>query len=84
MPILNLSEAQVVELVKQLPPHQQRGALLALAEAAAAPREERMRYAEEQLRRVAADRGLDWTNMTDEERERFVDDVVHEDRQCGK
>ena len=84
MPNLKLSEAQVVELVKQLPPDQQRGALLALAEAAGALREERMRYAEEQLRRVAADRGLDWSNMTDEERERFVDDVVHEDRQCGK
>ena len=31
MPILELSDAQVVELVKQLPPEQQRAALLALA-----------------------------------------------------
>jgi TRAP-type C4-dicarboxylate transport system substrate-binding protein len=84
MPILELSEAQVVELVKQLPPEQQRGALLALAEAAAARREERMKYAEEQLRRVAAERGLDWSNMSDEERERFVDELVHEDRQCER
>lgn len=31
MPILELSDAQVVELVKQLPPERQRAALLALA-----------------------------------------------------
>jgi hypothetical protein len=32
MPILELTDEQVVELVKQLPPERQRAALLALAE----------------------------------------------------
>ena len=32
MPILELSDGQVVDLVKQLPPERQRAALLALAE----------------------------------------------------
>jgi hypothetical protein len=84
MPILELSEAQVVELVKQLPPDQQRGALLALAEGAARTRDERMQLAETQLRRIAAERGLDWEKMPENDRERLVDELVHEDRPCGK
>jgi hypothetical protein len=84
MPILELSEAQVVDLVKQLPPDQQRQALLALAEGAARRREERMQFAEAQLRRIAAERGLDWDKMSEDDREKFVDDLVHENRQCGK
>jgi hypothetical protein len=84
MPILELSEAQVVDLVKQLPPEKQRQALLALAEGAARRREERMQFAEAQLRRIAAERGLDWDKMSEDDREKFVDDLVHENRQCGK
>ncbi|WP_448573548.1 hypothetical protein [Trichothermofontia sp.] len=37
------------------------------------------RYGAEQARLVARERGLDWDAMTEEEREAFVDDVVHED-----
>ena len=54
MPILELSDAQVVELVKQLPPERQRAALMALAAGATQRREERMQDAEAQLRRVSA------------------------------
>jgi hypothetical protein len=71
-------------LLKQLPPEQQRGALLALAEGAAARRNERMEFAEAQLRRIAAERGLDWDKLSDDDRERLVDDLVHENRPCGK
>ena len=53
MPILELSNAQVVELVKQLPPERQRAALMALAAGATQRREERMQDAEAQLRRVS-------------------------------
>ena len=84
MPILELSDAQVVELVKQLPPERQRAALLALAAGAAQRREERMQYAEAQLRRVSAERGLEWDKMSEDEREDFIDDLLHEDRPCGK
>jgi hypothetical protein len=84
MPILELSETQVVDLVKQLPPDKQREALLALAEGAALRREERMQFAEGQLRCVAAERGFDWDKMSEEDRETFVDDLMHEDRRCGK
>jgi hypothetical protein len=82
MPILELSDAQVVELVKQLPPERQRAALLALAAGAAQRREERMQYAEEQLRRISAERGLEWDKMSEDQREEFIDDLLHQDRPC--
>jgi hypothetical protein len=84
MPIRELSDAQMVDLVKQLPPERQRAALLALAAGASEGREERMRYAEEQLRKVSAVRGLDWQQMSEDERLKLIDDLLHEDRACGK
>src|SRR5262245_38315500 len=42
LPILELTDAQVVELVKQLPPERQRAALLALAAGAEQRRQDRM------------------------------------------
>ncbi len=80
MPILELSDAQVVDLVKQLPPERQRAALLALAAGAGQRREERMQYAEAQLRRASSERGLDWDTMSDDQRQEFIDDLLHEDR----
>ncbi|MGP0063313.1 MAG: hypothetical protein ACLQGP_06880 [Isosphaeraceae bacterium] len=84
MPILELSDAQVLELVKQLPPEHQRTALLALAAGAGQRREERMQYAEGQLRRVSAERGLEWDKLSEDEREHFIDDLLHQDRPCGE
>lgn len=83
MPILELSEQQVVELVKQLSPDCKRAALLALAEDATASRQERMQFAEAQLRRLSHERGLDWDQMSEEQRESLIDDLMHEDRPCG-
>jgi hypothetical protein len=84
MPILELSDAQVVELVKQLSPERQREALVALASGAARRRDERMEFAEGQLRRACTERGLNWDVLSEEEREAFVDDLLHEDRPCGQ
>ena len=84
MPTVELSEGQVLELAKQLPPEKQRELLLALAGGAARRRDKRMAYAETQLRRISSERGMDWDKMSEEERERLVDDLVHEDRPCAK
>jgi TRAP-type C4-dicarboxylate transport system substrate-binding protein len=84
MPMIELTDAQVVDLVKQLPPDRQRATLLELAAGAAQRCEERMQHAEAQLRRLAAQRGLNWENMSEDERETLVDDLLHEDRRCGK
>ena len=82
MPTLTLTDKQVIELVKQLPSEYKRVVLLALAEDARAQREARMEYAEAQLRRLCHERGHDWDTMSEEEREAFIDDLVHEDRPC--
>ena len=47
-----------------------------------AERKALMDYAEVQLRKLSASRGLNWDKMTDEERIDFVDDLIHEDREC--
>jgi hypothetical protein len=83
MPTLELTIEQVLALVQQLPPEQKRSALLMLAEDARAQREERLGYAEAQLRRLCAERGQDWDTMSEDEREAFIDDLVHEDRRCA-
>jgi hypothetical protein len=82
MPILELTDDQVLELVKQLPPDRQRAALVALASGAAKRREERTMYAESQLRHISSDRGLDWDKLSEDERAALVDDLIHEDRSC--
>ena len=84
MPTLELTEQQVVDLMKQLPPARKRDALLALASDAAARREERMQFAEAQLRRLCAERGRDWDKLSEDDRELFIDELVHEDRPCGR
>jgi hypothetical protein len=82
MPILTLSESQIIELVKQLPPESKRVVLLELAKESENGRESRMEYAETQLHNLCTGRGLSWDTMSEDERESFIDDLVHEDRQC--
>ena len=43
---------------------------------------ELMDYAETQLRELCASRKLDWDLMTEADRENFVNDLIHEDREC--
>ena len=49
-----------------------------------AERKALMDYAEAQLRKLSASRGLDWDRMSDEERIYFVDNLIHEDRACKR
>ena len=43
-----------------------------------------MKSAEVQLRCICARRGLDWDKMSENQRETFIDDLMHEDRPCGQ
>jgi len=83
MPTLQLNDSQVVDLVRQLPPHQQMRALAVLAEEAGRYRYERYQLAESRLVTLDGARGLDWQSMNDVDREAMIDDLVHEDRPCG-
>jgi hypothetical protein len=78
---ITFTDEQIVEAFQQLSPEQKRRALFALAEQAQANRPARMAFAEHQIRRLARERGLDWDALSEAEREAFVDDLIHEDRQ---
>ena len=80
MPTMNLTNEQVVDLVKQLPPADKRRALFALAEESYNQKQKRMAYAEAQLRQLCAERGLNWDTLSEEERENFIDDLLHEEK----
>ena len=65
MASVELTNEQIVQLVRQLPAEAKRDVLLALAGEAQGRRHERMTLAAEQLRRRAAERGLNWDAMTE-------------------
>jgi hypothetical protein len=79
MPTVELTDQQVIDLLRRLPAHLKREALAALGEG----RESRLAYAESQLRQLSSKRGMNWDQMSEDQREAFLDDLVHEDRPCG-
>lgn len=74
-----LTVEQVVQLVKHLPPQGKQAVLMALAEEREKQREALLAYGEGRIRHICSQRGIDWTSLTDEERERFIDDLLHEE-----
>ena len=77
MATLSLTDEQVVQLVKQLPPTSKRRVLADLT----AERDQWWQTAaqegEKDLRRLAGVRWLDWDTMSEAQRESFVDDLLH-------
>ena len=80
MPTLTLTDEQVIELVEQLPPQGKRAVWDVLSTEREAWWEETLMQGEQQLRRLCAERRLDWDSMSEDERETFVDDLLHEDK----
>lgn len=78
MVTLKLSNEQVVDLIKQLPAADKKAVLEALGSDSNLWWEIRLAQGEEQLRQLSSQRGLDWDNITEEEREQFIDDLLHE------
>jgi hypothetical protein len=78
MATLSLTDEQVLQLVKQLPPQSKQRVLADLT----AERDQwwttAAREAEQDMRRLAAERGLNWDTMSEAQRETFVDDLLHE------
>lgn len=77
MATLSLTDEQVVQLVKQLPPQSKRRVLTDLTAERDQWWQTSARDGEKDLRRLAAARGLDWDKMTEDQRETFVDDLLH-------
>lgn len=78
MSVLELTEEQVINVVKQLTRHRNRAAFRLLHAEGDAWWEQTVSRGEEQLRRLCADRGMEWDNMDEAERESFVDVLLHE------
>jgi hypothetical protein len=78
MPNLTLSNEQVIELVKQLPEAQQQELFRFLIQRQWGNMEAITDYGSQQAKIVAAERGYDWDTMTEEEKEEFIDKIVHE------
>ena len=82
MATLELTDDQVLQLVKQLPARRQQDLLRSLLGGQWSTWEKLPSEGEVGARRAAAQRGLNWDAMSEEQRESFIDDVVHEDRAC--
>lgn len=78
MAVLKISNEQILDLVLQLP-EQQRVWLFAQLAAQQWPSWiELSQYGEQQARSIAAERGLDWSGLSDGEREQLVNAILHE------
>ena len=75
--MLPLRESQVVELARQLSPQSKRALLRTLI-----PQldqfEALVDHGNERIRALCEQRGLDWDSLSEEERGRLIDDLVHE------
>ena len=78
MPMLMLSNDQVVEIVRQLPMERQAEIFQFLLLQQWGQWESLSRYGTDRVRLVAQERGLNWNVMSEVEREEFIDNVVHE------
>ena len=81
---VNLTIEQVIDFLQQIPLEEKFAVLTTLAEQAHAEHAEQIKYGEAKMRKICAERGLDWDTMTEEERMDFIDDIVHEDRECNR
>ena len=78
MATLSLTDEQVVQLVKQLPPQSKQRVLTDLTAERDPWWQTTARDGEKDMRRLAATRGLDWETMSETQRGAFVDDLLHE------
>lgn len=78
MATVTLTDEQVVQLVLQLPPQSKRRVLIDLTAERDAWWQTMAREGEMDMRRQAAARSLDWDAMSEPDRERFVDTLLHE------
>lgn len=75
---LELSEVQVVQLVRGLSPEFKAAVLRALIPDFDAG-EELLSYGSARIRELCARRGIAWDALSEEERERLIDQLLHED-----
>ena len=77
---LTVAESQLIEWVRQLSPRAKQNVLRALV-----PDLDELDglvdYGSQRMRQRCAERGIDWDNLTEEERQRLVDEWLHKTEQ---
>ncbi|HSL20479.1 MAG TPA: hypothetical protein VK886_03025 [Vicinamibacterales bacterium] len=77
MPQIEVSEQQILDALDRLSPKARREAVRRLI-AGAATLDRIIETLQPRILEVARERGLNWSALSDEERERLVDDILHE------
>lgn len=77
MPKIDIPEAELVEALDQLSPSGRKQALRRLLPNAAYL-EQAVERNRPRIEAIARQRGLDWKSLSEEEREKLIDDVLHE------
>ena len=77
MPQIEVSEQQILDALDRLSPRARREAVRRLV-AGASKLESIMDSVQPRIVELARQRGLNWAGLSDEERERLVDDILHE------
>jgi hypothetical protein len=77
MPQIEVSEQQIVDALDRLSPQGRREAVRRLI-AGASVLDRTVDALQPRLAEMAGQRGLDWAKLSDEERERLVDEILHE------
>lgn len=77
MPQIEVSEQQILDALDSLSPKARREAVLRLV-ALASTHDRTTEGLQPRLVAMAKERGLDWARLCDEERERLVDEILHE------
>lgn len=77
MPRIDVTEEQILDSLDRLSPEGRREAVLRLV-AGALTLERTVDSLQPRLIAMATQRGLEWARLSDEERERLVDNILHE------
>ncbi len=77
MPQIEVSEQQIVDALDRLSPKGRREAVRRLI-VGASVLDRTVDALQPRLAEIAKQRGLDWAKLSDEERERLVDEILHE------
>ena len=74
---LEVPESQLVQWVQQLPLAAKQSVLRALI-AGLDDLESLVDYGSERIREICAQRGINWDKLSEDERQRLVDELLHE------
>ena len=77
MPWIEISERQLLDVLDRLSPKGGREAVRRLITAASIL-DRTIEALQPRLAEIASQRGLDWPKLSDEARERLVDEILHE------